>query len=405
METQWQTMDISGIHLSVQTTVQEVPAGAWSPGEQPGALYCSALWFRLAEALGTGLRYIVASKAGSGSALAVLPVLLDPPRPGGSYDLLPHLLAPALGSEAGLVGEQRYLLGGSWNSNLALLSAMNIGLLEVRQAVLSALLRRCERMAAEMHYQGISLPFLLTDTAEQLATLVEGRGFFVRTAPTTWIHLHGQTFDELLASFSRKSRKNIRRELRMFQAGGAEIWREPPGERGEELADLIVQQKMRHAGSAQRVQVCRMLAAQQQVFGEQALTLCVRRQGQLIAATSLIVSHSGLYARSFGRAYASDMQHMEYFMAGYYEPFRYCMEHNLQWYHTGPQAYEAKVRRGLELVPLWTLFLPVHPPTAGQQAAVQRWNNRVLDQWQHWFTTTRGEQLPPSWRALNQGGQ
>jgi hypothetical protein len=405
MHRPWQMIDTSGIHLSVQTTVQDVPAGVWSADDQPAALYCSSEWFRLAETLGTELRYIVACKAGSGLALAVLPVLVNPARPGGSYDLVPRLLAPALDSETAQANGQRYLMGGSWNSNLALLSAMNIRQIEVRQAVLCAFLSRCERMAAEMRCQGICVPFLPTDTAEELATLVGERGFFVRTAPTTWIRLQGQTFDELLGSFSRKVRKNIRWELRTFQAAGCEIRMEPMGERVEELADLIAENKGRHAGTGERAQVCRMLAAQQQVFAERALTSCVHRQGRLVAATTLIVSHGGLYARAFGRTYGAGPPHMEYFTSGYYEPFRYGIEHGLQWYHTGPEAYEAKVRRGLELIPLWALFLPAQPPTAVQQAAVQCWNSAVLNQWQHWFIRRKGEPLSPSWRALTKGGQ
>lgn len=399
-----QAIDTSGIHLSLHTTVQDVPAEAWPAGEQPGALYCSARWFRLAETLGTRLLYLVARKAGTGSALAVLPVLVDPPRPGGSYDLLPPPIASAPGSPPSPACDLRYLVGGSWNSNLALLSATKIERGEVRRAVLCAFLGRCEHMAAEMHCQGICLPFLLTETAEELASLLGARGCFVRCTPTTWMRLQGRTFDELLSTFGRKARKNIRRELRIFQTARSEIRLEPAGEYTEELAELIVEQMRRHDGTAERARICQMLTAQQQVFGKQALTCCVRQQGHLTAATTLIVSHGGLYARAFGRAQTADREHMEYFTSGYYEPIRYGIEHGLQWYHAGPEAYEAKVRRGQELIPLWTLFLAAQPLTAGQQAAVRDWNLAILDRWQRWFSNTKGGPLPPSWRALKRWG-
>lgn len=400
MEAHWPARDTSRIQVSVHSRLEQVPAGVWSPGEQPGALYCSARWFTLAETLGTELRYLVAREVESGSALAVLPVLLDPARPGGSYDLVSLLLAPALGSEAGPARWQRSLVGGSWNSNLALLPAMHIQPVEVRQAVLSALLSACEHIALQTGSQGISLPFLLPETAQELAGLVGERGFFVRTAPTTWIQLQAHTFAELLGSFSRKTRKNIWRELRTFQGGDGQVQIEPLGTVVDEVANLVVQQQLRHTGTGERASVRRILAAQVQVFGEQALVFCTRRQGQITAAVNLLVSHGGLYARSFGRC-DGGAPSMEYFTLGYYEPFRYGIEHGLRWYHAGPQAYEAKVRRALELVPLWTLFLPLHPPTAAHQGAVQRWNDAVFDHWQRWFISTLGNPLPPSWRALN----
>src|SRR5690349_17738208 len=88
METAWQMSDPAGIQLSIYPTVQDVPPAVWAAGAQPGALYGSASWFRLAEAAGAGLQYIVACQRESGAGLAVLPVLLDAPRPGASYDLV-----------------------------------------------------------------------------------------------------------------------------------------------------------------------------------------------------------------------------------------------------------------------------------------------------------------------------
>lgn len=403
MDKPWQMIETSGIQTSIDTTAGQVPAAAWSPGGRPGALYGSADWFQLAEALGTELRYIVARQAGDDLALAVLPVPGAPSRPGGSYDLVAHLLLPALGHEPGPALWQRYLVGGSWNSNLARLPVVHSHQVEVRRAVLSALLCTLERVAQEKQVPGICWPFLLTETAEELAALVGDCGFFLRTAPTTWMRFHGQSFEELLASFSRKERQNIRRELRIFGAESGAVQRVAPGEIADEFADLVVQNRVRHGACGEREKIRAMLTAQVQVFGERVLTFCTRQQGQLIAAINLIDSHGGLYARSFGCTHASEVRHMEYFTLGYYEPFRYCLERGLQWYHAGPQAYEAKVRRGLQLIPLWTLFLPQEPPTARQMAAVLRWNDAVREQWRDWFAATTGDPLPQSWRALHTG--
>jgi hypothetical protein len=388
------------MRIDVQRTAKQVPAAAWSPGGEPGALYGSADWFTLAETLGTRLRYLVACQIDSGAALGVLPVLLEPPRPGGSYDLGALLLGPALAPQGAL--DEAYLVAGSWNSNLALLPAVHSRQVEVRRAVLSALLCAFARMAQEKHVPGLCLPFLLPEAAGELADLVGESGYVLRTAPTTWIHLQGPSFATLLATFARKQRKNMQRELRLFEAGSGQVYLEAPGDSLDELADLVVQNRVRHAGAAEREKVREMLYAQLEVFGERVLTLGTRRQGHLVAAITLLASHGGLYARSFGCAYADrGMRPMEYFTLGYYAPFRYALEHGLHWYHAGPQAYEAKVRRGLELVPLWTVFLPHDPPTARQLAMVQRWNNAVDAQWQNWFSATTGHPLPASWHALN----
>ncbi|HEY1352186.1 MAG TPA: hypothetical protein VGF67_21420 [Ktedonobacteraceae bacterium] len=263
----WQTIDTPSIHITIQTTARAVPPGTWSPGGQPGALYASADWFTLAETLGTRLRYLVACQSESGAALAA------------------RLLAPALAPE-GTPGET-YLVAGSWNSNLAPLPMVHNCQVEVRRAVLSALLSAFARIAQEKHVPGLCLPFLLPEAAGELAELIGESGYVLRTAPTTWIELYEPSFAALLATFARKQRKNMRRELRLFEAACGEVHLETVGDILDELATPVVQNRVRHAGAAEREMVREMLCARLKVFGERVLTLSTRRQGQLVAAITL----------------------------------------------------------------------------------------------------------------------
>jgi hypothetical protein len=71
----------------------------------------------------------------------------------------------------------------------------------------------------------------------------------------------------------------------------------------------------------------------------------------------------------------------EYFTVAFYEPIRYAYAHGLRRIHLGRESYQAKVRRGARLRPLWGVLRPdpADPLPAGPNAAeVRRGNARRL---------------------------
>ncbi len=395
--------DRFAIKVSTHASVDEVPAHLWSLEGRPGALYGSAAWFRLAEISGTRLCYLVARDLSWGKAHAVLPVLLDPPRPGGSYDHVQHLVQPALGEEFHQQSWHAPLVAGSWNSNLVMLPFWHpADQTRKRRDILSALLDELERIAKDNERSCIMFPFLTTNVAEELAELVGDRGLFFRAPPTTWMHIRGRSFDKFLDMCGRQPRRNARYELNRFRQMGGEFSIVPTKYIEDEIVNLVMQNKIRYGGISDREKVRNLLSVQTRIFDDHMLSFCSRRNGRLVAAANMIASHGGLYGRSFGFDYEQGSRHMEYFTLVYYEPFRYCVEHGLTWFHAGPQAYEVKIRRGLHLIPLWTLFLPAVPAAPAQQLLVQRWNTAERERWRCWFSKIMRQPLPPDWHALNE---
>lgn len=387
-----------GSHLKVvcYATAAEVPQEVWLQHEGPGALYGSVTWFQLAEAVGTRLSYLVVHNQPGGQAFGLLPVLLTPPRPGGSYDQVRRLLGPVLGRD--LLPSVWYptLIAGSWNSNLAVLPALPANEVKLQRAIWNALLSAVKRIAVERGTPCIALPFLPTDVASVLVDLVGEQGVFLLTTPNTLKEIRSTSFDNFVASCKRNMRKMIRRELRIFNEAGLEITIEPLQQVLEEMTELVLHSNSRHGGVTDREKIQELLMAQSQVLGDQMLSFCARRQGRLMAAANVVVSHQGIYGRTFGSR-EDRGNHMEYFALAYYAPLRYGIEHGLRWLHGGPEAYEAKLRRGFELVPLWTLFLPAAPLTSAQRTLIRHHNEAELERWRHWFLQITGRPAPAPW--------
>ncbi|MFV2195474.1 peptidogalycan biosysnthesis protein [Nocardiopsis sp. LOL_012] len=372
-------------------TVSGVPDEVWPQSERFAGLFSSPEWFRLAEAAGARFRYLVTPS----SDPAMLPVLVDGVRPGGGYDHASSVLRPALGSAPGWTP---CLTVGSWNSTVSIGPVRSDPEAHGSTAAVAGLVERALSLSTEHAHRSLAWPFLTQDAAARIIAAKPENTLVLRCEPTTFMEIRQPSFEEHLAEMSARRRWKLLREERRFSDAGLELGVEPLAEIADEALNLIVAGTARRGGLADRKRTESLLMAQADIMGRRMIAFTARRAGRLVAVTTAIASHGGFHTRSFGATDDLVDRDGAYFVLAYGAPLRYAHEQDLNWVYAGLGAYEAKARRGFQLLPLWTAFITERPVTDEERAAAGKWNASVETRWRDWYRTKLRTELPDCWR-------
>lgn len=365
----------------------DIPAEVWMEDHRPGALFCSADWFRVAEISGAGMCFLLTSEP----APTVLPFHSIPVGTGGAYDHESYALKPALGELA--TEWEPCLTVGSWTSTI---SAGPIGSHrggDFSKAI-ENLLAMALSLADERGNHGVSWPFLTPDAGKLIANLLPAQVLLLRSLPSTLMTINQNSFDDYLSSLSSQSRWSFLRDERKFSAASLRLSVQPLSEIRDEIADFYVDGRQLGRG---RLDAETTHTALTQVFGDRALAFTARQGGKLAAVATAVVSHGGLYIRSYAADKEIEGSKFAYFVVTYNAPQRYACDNGLRWIHAGVRAYEAKARRNFRLVPLWTAFITSGSVTARQRDLAEAWNVAHDASWRDWYETKLGTDLPSEW--------
>lgn len=203
-----------------------------------------------------------------------------------------------------------------------------------------------------------------------------------------WRNRGYSDFEEFLAVFSSRQRKNIRRERRKVSESGVRFsWRT-----GAALSDLdweavhsLCAQTFYRYGHRPYLN-----AGFLQSFASQCpreLLVCCGHLGQrLVTAAIFFRDQTTLYGRYWGSSETIDCLHFE---ACYYQGIEYAIEQRLARFDPGTQG-EHKLRRGFAPIASWSAHY-FHNP--GMQAAISHWlrrERRLVRQ----YITERRAQMP-----------
>ena len=179
-----------------------------------------------------------------------------------------------------------------------------------------------------------------------------------------WYNRDYQSFDDFLASFSSRKRKNVKKERAQVAAqgiqcrffAGAEVtealWRQ-----FAQLYQLTYAKRSGHQGYLTADFFLKLGANANQ----QLILLVAERDGEsgpeLCAASLFFKDRHTLYGRYWGCYQEFDFLHFE---ACYYQAIEYCIAHKLQHIDAGAQG-EHKIQRGFQPVFTESLHYLHHP--------------------------------------------
>lgn len=221
---------------------------------------------------------------------------------------------------------------------------------ENRTQLLSAMLAAIEQFASQQQLSSWHLLFPEREDAETLAS----QGASLRLASQFhWFNRGYTHFDDFLAGFNSRKRKNLRRERRRVAEQGISLQRRE----GEDITSTDWENFYRfyqttytkrsgHGGYLKREFFQQIGSA----MPEHCVMILAYLDGIAIAGSLCFRSSDTLYGRYWGCDEELDCLHFE---ACYYQGIDYCIEQGLQRFDPGAQG-EHKIQRGFEPVPTWS---------------------------------------------------
>lgn len=175
-----------------------------------------------------------------------------------------------------------------------------------------------------------------------------------------WHNKNYASFDDFLASFSSKKRRNVKRERRLaMDIEGIEIEQRY----GKDLNDdewqtvyRCYQSTFHHKGNFPSLTLAFFKHLADSI-GEQIVIFIARQHGDIIAASICFKSDTTLYGRYWGCLQDVDCLHFE---LCFYQGIDYCIQHQLQCFEPGAQG-EHKISRGFLPQETWSCHYIAHP--------------------------------------------
>ena len=168
-----------------------------------------------------------------------------------------------------------------------------------------------------------------------------------------WFNRGYSSFDDFLADFTSRKRKNLRRErARVAEQGltlrtlcgeeiGAREWQQ-----FHHFYRMTYAKRSGHGGYLTR----EFFTQTAPRLGEQVIMVLASLEGRAVAGALYFRSRDTLYGRYWGCEQEYDCLHFE---TCYYQGIEYCIAHGLQKFDPGAQG-EHKIQRGFRPVPTWS---------------------------------------------------
>lgn len=175
-----------------------------------------------------------------------------------------------------------------------------------------------------------------------------------------WINNNYRSFDEFLATFSSRKRKNLKRERRLVAEQGLEL----TIKQGKDLSRDEWQQfyyfyhltYFKRSGRQGYLNEA-FFRALAETMPEKLMMVLAHHRGEMVAASLFFQSSDTLYGRYWGCSREYEFLHFE---ACYYRGIEYAINQGLQRFDPGAQG-EHKIQRGFTPVPTWSNHWIAHP--------------------------------------------
>ncbi|MDN3358507.1 GNAT family N-acetyltransferase [Actinomadura sp. DC4] len=355
---------IGEIHVDVASSLRSVEPAEWDALKSAAGFYTAHTWLLSDEAdPSADVSYLIA-RDGNGALMGGLPYYR--PRVAGNerYNLRVLLERDDVPRSRALV------LAGARSGYRCDVPVSDRLAPADTSGVRTRLLREAAERAGHDDRQAVLL-YVPGNAYSQLAADVGSRGAPVDSDAT--IALPDGSFADWLGELPKKQRTSIRRELKAYDACGWRTEVVPLGAVIDDVVPLVAALQEKHGARGEPRALARLLARQEQAFGDRAIAFVGRLRGQ-IGAFALAYRHGdALYIRMVGLNYdLAPEAAYAYFNIMYYAPISHAYATGARALHLGVSSLLAKVRRGARLTSLWALPIGWAWPDDVVDGAVRR---------------------------------
>lgn len=372
--------------LTAYHRADDVPGQAWDSLRERGTTYSASGWLGVREeelpATGAARHLIATDDDGPVAGLETY-AFTEPPH---------RLYAPTFLLD-GIVDEQRaqayerepYVLGAGWSEFRGQLPVRPGLPAADRAEAVEALTADTLTWAVDRGAHLLGYLFLPLDQALEVARAHEDAEPVVVLQDVENVLRTDWSFDDYLAHLPRNRRTRVRRELREFAESGRTI-------REVELAEVVdVIAPLNNALMQKYGHTWYSLDRALEVYDRQARHLSADSSVLLVEDEGRPAAFALRYRRGdeiFSRVVGFDYDlpnRADYFKVLMYEAVRTGAERGIAQIGLGLGTYEAKLGRGAQPVPLYSVFVGVREPLPADPAAVAAHNARKVDEFAEQF--------------------
>ena len=368
-------------------SLADIPRDEWDRLAAAYSFFACWGWLRYLEgAPGPPVSYLTVA---NGGLRAGWPVTTAVQPANARYDL--GILFPGLAGGSSLL-RPPYLIAGAGRGYRATAMARD-------PAAMTSLMAASIRASAET--AGLAVFYLDTADAGAVVSALHELGRPATpmfTDAEAVIKINGGSLAEHIAASRSRLRQRFRREMALFGSSGLRLVRQPLEPCLDQLVQLQYELQQRHGQDwnlARTERSLRRLSAASPA--DPLLLLAVDESGKPVGFSLSYPWNDTLYVRATGYAYARLRGACEYFTLTCYEPIRHAAQAGRSRVHLGLESLQAKLIRGAELVPLWSVVVPAgRDLPAGK---VRAWNRSRVAALQEAHAAHAGAFSDPSWRA------
>jgi len=193
---------------------------------------------------------------------------------------------------------------------------------------------------------------LLFPVAEEIESINNPEIMLRKGCQYHWFNRNYSSFDQFIAHFTSRKRKNVRKERHKVSCQGISH----RVIEGEEISDHALDTfyefyRMTYLKRGTKAYLTkRFFYLLKQLMPENMLLVMAYCDGQAVAGALSLKDSQTLYGRYWGCLEQFDSLHFE---TCYYQGIDYCIENGLQRFDSGAQG-EHKISRGFEPIPTWS---------------------------------------------------
>jgi hypothetical protein len=217
-----------------------------------------------------------------------------------------------------------------------------------------------------------SAMFLSGAGREQLVALGAQDADFLMAGATSVIDVRWSSFEEYVDRLSRPV--NTRREIRVFEASGANATVMPLTEARTQIASHLTQLEDKYGGSSTPEAELEEMTHLCETMGDAAKAIVLVRDDQVIGGAVFLEWQGTIYVRQAGFDYAVTGRAFEYFNLIYYCMVRYALRTSAKRIDYGMATYRAKLTRGAVVEPLWGLAIDRNGQVLSRRAGFKAWD-------------------------------
>lgn len=352
---------VDQLQIVVATSIARIDAVEWTRLANGRGLYQSHPWLSWAESnCGADAFYILARNR-SGSLVGAMPAYVVPSGTDGSwnswYDPLTVFAGDNAETDARRSAWFPLLLVGSlsgYDSDVLIDPSLNYA---DQATITHELMVRCQTVAKQRNVQSSAMMYAAEGAAIAVTNSWLGATQPILTSANSRIAASWRDLDAFLASFVRRRRYNIRREIDLFRASRSHVVESRLSDCLEALGPLLGNVHRKHGARDTDLDTTEYLRSQMAHLDDISRVFLEIVDEKSVGFSLCYEWGRELHVRVVGFDYERSAR-FAYFNLAYYLPLEYAIRRGFSQIHLGPGTYAAKATRGAVLDPTWSVIWP-----------------------------------------------